>query len=129
MEAQAEGGDIVHVGARRRTIGYALFSDRSQIPLRMLTRGEIVPDVALLRARLQHALSFRASLDLDATAFRIVHAEADLLPSLVVDKYADYLVVQALSQGMDRLLPSIVSMLVELPPAGILARNDQGPPA
>ena len=93
------------------------------------SRAEIVPDVALLRARLQHALSFRASLDLDATAFRIVHAEADLLPSLV-DKYADYLVVQALSQGMDRLLPSIVSMLVELTsPAGILARNDQGPPA
>jgi 23S rRNA (cytosine1962-C5)-methyltransferase len=126
IEAQAEGGEIVHVvGARRRTIGYALFSDRSQIPLRMLTRGEIVPDLALLRTRLQHALSFRSSLDLDATAFRIVHAEADLLPSLVVDKYGDYLVVQALSQGMDRLLPSIVSMLVELTsPAGILARND-----
>jgi len=126
VEAQAEGGEIVQVvGARRRTIGYALFSDRSQIPLRMLTRGEIVPDLALLRTRLQHALSFRASLDLDATAFRIVHAEADLLPSLVVDKYGDYLVVQALSQGMDRLLPSIVSMLVELTsPAGILARND-----
>ena len=81
-------------------------------------------------ARLQHALSFRASLDLDATAFRIVHAEADLLPSLVVDKYADYLVVQALSQGMDRLLPSIVSMLVELtsPPASSHAMI-KGPPA
>jgi 23S rRNA (cytosine1962-C5)-methyltransferase len=70
-------------------------------------------------------MNFRASLNLDATAFRIVHAEADLLPSLVVDKYADYLVVQALSQGMDRLLPSITDMLVELTsPAGILARND-----
>ena len=126
VEAQAEGGEIVHVvAARRRTLGYALFSDRSQIPLRMLTRGDIAPDVALLRTRLQHALHFRTSLNLDATAFRIVHAEADLLPSLVVDKYGDYLVVQALSQGMDRLLPSIVSMLVELTsPAGILARND-----
>jgi 23S rRNA (cytosine1962-C5)-methyltransferase len=126
VEVQAEGGEIVEVvGARRRTIGHAFFSDRSQIPLRMLTRGEIVPDLALFRARLQNALNFRASLNLDATAFRIVHAEADLLPSLVVDKYADYLVVQALSQGMDRLLPSITAMLVELmSPAGILARND-----
>jgi 23S rRNA (cytosine1962-C5)-methyltransferase len=126
VEAHAEGGEIVQVvGVRRRPIGYALFSDRSQIPLRMLTRGEIVPDLALFRARLERALGFRASLGLDATAFRIVHAEADLLPSLIVDKYGDYLVVQALTQGMDRLLPSITAMLVELTsPAGILARND-----
>ena len=54
-----------------------------------------------------------------------MHGEADLLPSLVVDRYGDYLVVQALSQGMDRLLPAITSMLVDLlKPAGILARND-----
>jgi 23S rRNA (cytosine1962-C5)-methyltransferase len=54
-----------------------------------------------------------------------VHGEADLLPSLVVDRYGDYLVVQALSQGMDRLLPAVTQALVELlSPGGILARND-----
>jgi hypothetical protein len=54
-----------------------------------------------------------------------VHGEGDLLPSLVVDRYGDYLVMQTLSQGMDRLLPDIVSMLIEcLAPIGILARND-----
>jgi len=54
-----------------------------------------------------------------------VHGEADLLPSLIVDRYGDYLVVQALSQGMDRRLPAIVSALQELlRPRGILARND-----
>ncbi|HEY5619481.1 MAG TPA: class I SAM-dependent rRNA methyltransferase [Vicinamibacterales bacterium] len=126
VDVRAEGGEIVRVvGPRRRTIGYALFSDRSQIPIRMLTRGEDVADLSLLRTRLQHALQFRASLQLDATAYRLVHAEADLLPSLVVDKYGDCLVVQTLSQGMDRLLPSITDMLVELAaPTGILARND-----
>lgn len=123
---QAEGGEIVQVlGPRQRIIGYALFSDRSQIAIRMLTRGEAAAGLSLLRARLERAIAFRGTLALDANAYRLVHAEADLLPSLVVDRYGDYLVVQALSQGMDRLLPQITAMLVEIAaPAGILARND-----
>jgi 23S rRNA (cytosine1962-C5)-methyltransferase len=126
VDVSAEGGEIVQViGPRQRTIGYALFSDRSQITIRMLTRGEVAAGLPLLRARLDAAIAVRASLDLDATAYRLVHAEADLLPSLVVDRYVDCLVVQTLSQGMDRLLPEITAMLVEMAaPAGILARND-----
>ena len=126
VDVRAEGGDIVQViGPRRRTVGSALFSERSQIPIRMLTRGEIVAGPPLIRTRIQNAMAFRTSLVLDASAYRLVHAEADLLPSLVVDKYDGYLVVQTLSQGMDRLLPSITSALVELAaPSGILARND-----
>ena len=126
VDVDAEGGAIVQViGPRRRTIGYALFSDRSQIAIRMLTRGEIEADLPLLRKRVEAAIAVRATLDLDATAYRLVHAEADLLPSFVVDRYGEYLVVQALSQGMDRLLPDLTAMLAEIAaPAGILARND-----
>jgi 23S rRNA (cytosine1962-C5)-methyltransferase len=126
VDVDAEGGSIVQViGPRRRTIGHALFSDQSQIPIRMLTRGDAIADLALLRARLQRAVGCRAALAIDATAYRLVHAEADLLPSLVVDRYGEYLVVQALSQAIDRLLPDVTNMLVELlAPAGILARND-----
>jgi len=138
VDVHADGGDIVQVLAvsesaspkRRsreggRTLGYALFSDSSQIPIRMLSRGEAVADESLVRARLETAIAYRNSLKLDADAYRLVHGEADLLPSLVIDKYGDYLVVQALSQGMDRLLPTITRLLVELlNPAGILARND-----
>jgi 23S rRNA (cytosine1962-C5)-methyltransferase len=126
MQVEASGGDIVHVlGPRHRVIGHALFSDRSQIAIRMLTRGEVAAGEALIRSRLERAVRFRDSLRLDATAFRLVHGEADLLPSLVVDRYGDYIVVQALSQAVDRLLPSIAAMLAELlKPAGILARND-----
>ncbi|HEX5109069.1 MAG TPA: class I SAM-dependent rRNA methyltransferase [Vicinamibacterales bacterium] len=122
----ASGGDIVRVlGPRQRVIGQALFSDRSQIAIRMLTRGELAADESLIRARLERAVRFRESLRIDATAFRLVHGEADLLPSLIVDRYGDYIVVQALSQAVDRLLPSIAAMLAELVrPAGILARND-----
>ena len=126
VDVAARAGDIVQViGPRHRTIGYALFSDRSQITIRMLSRGETAADEALIRARLERAIAYRGSLRIDATAWRLVHGEADLLPSLVVDRYGDYLVVQALSQGMDRLLPLITQFLVELvAPAGILARND-----
>src|SRR6266545_3905967 len=122
----ASGGDTVRVlGTRGRTVGQALYSDRSEISLRLLTRGVEAVDRALWRSRLAQAIGFRESLDIDATAYRLVHGEADLLPSLIVDRYADYLVVQALSQGVDRLLPDITKLLVEIVrPAGILARND-----
>jgi 23S rRNA (cytosine1962-C5)-methyltransferase len=126
VDVQAAGGDAVEViGPRRRTLGHALFSDRSQISLRMLTRGEAPFDASVLRARLERAIRFRETLGLDADAYRLVHAEADLLPSLIVDRYGSHLVVQTLSQGMDRLLPAVTGLLTELAePAGILARND-----
>jgi 23S rRNA (cytosine1962-C5)-methyltransferase len=127
VDVSATAGEIVEViGPRRRKIGSALFSDRSQISIRMLTLGDgASADHALLRARIEQAVRFRESLALDATAYRLVHGEADLLPSLVVDRYDSYLAIQALSQGMDRLLPAITPILVDLlKPAGILARND-----
>jgi 23S rRNA (cytosine1962-C5)-methyltransferase len=125
-DVDASGGDIVGViGPRRRTLGHALFSDRSQIPIRMLTRGDAPFDASMLRVRIERAIEFRRSLGLDATAYRVVHGEADLLPSLVVDRYGSYLVLQTLSQGMDRLLSSVTGWLSELlSPEGILARND-----
>ena len=126
VQAEAAAGDTVRVvGARGRTVGRAFYSDRSQITLRMLTRGEEPAGLPLLRRRLETAIAFREKLDIDATAFRLVHGEGDLLPSLIVDRYGEYLVVQALSQAVDRLLPDMVSLLVDLvTPAGILARND-----
>ena len=125
-EARAEAGATVRVvGQRGRAIGQALYSDRSEIALRLLTRGPEVADLALWRSRLEQAIGFRGTLGIDATAYRLVHGEADRLPSLIVDRYGDYLVLQALSQGVDRLVPEITQILVDLvSPAGILARND-----
>ena len=125
-EVRADAGDIVRVsGPRNRVLGEALFSDRSQITLRMLTRGEAKADETLLRRRLEQAIAFRDALRIEGSAYRLIHGEADLLPSLVVDRYGDYLVLQALSQGMDALTPRIVALLTELVgPKGILARND-----
>ncbi len=126
VDVSAEPGDVVEVrNARQRVLGRALFSDQSQITLRMVARGDVDVDEAFWRARIGSALQFRERLDIDATAYRLVHGEADLLPSLVVDRYGSVLVVQALSQGMDRLLPTLAPILVELCEAtGVLARND-----
>jgi 23S rRNA (cytosine1962-C5)-methyltransferase len=121
-----EPGAIVEVrGPRQRMLGHALFSDQSQITIRMISRDETPIDDAFWRGRLESAIRFRDSLHLNATAFRLVHGEADLLPSLIVDRYGDYLVMQTLSQGMDRLSPTLVRLLTEITgAAGILARND-----
>ncbi|MGE3707938.1 MAG: class I SAM-dependent rRNA methyltransferase [Vicinamibacterales bacterium] len=125
-DVRAAAGDRVTVRSRRgQVLGQGLYSDRSQIALRMLTDGGEVADDALIVRRIGDAVAFRGTLRIDATAYRLVHGEADRLPSLIVDRYGDYLVIQALSQGMERLTPLVVQTLQErLSPRGILARND-----
>ena len=88
-----------------------------------MTRPSV--DRAFWRERLATAIAVRERLHLDATAVRLVHGEADLLPSLIVDRYADVLVVQTLSQGTEANRDLIVELLVELlQPRGVLLRND-----
>ena len=125
-KVDARGGDTVRViGTRGRTLGHALYSDRSEIALRFITHDAAPVETSLWRRRLSQAIHFRDGLHLNADAYRLVHGEADLLPSLIVDRYGDHLVLQALSQGMDRLVPELTQLLVDLVrPAGILARND-----
>jgi 23S rRNA (cytosine1962-C5)-methyltransferase len=125
-DVDAEGGDVVEVLALRgRRLGDAFYSDRSEIALRFLTHGDRAFDRTLLTERLHAAIAFRERLAIDANSYRLVHAEGDRLPSLIVDRYADVLVVQALSQGMERLVPDVVAILEErLSPAGVLARHD-----
>jgi 23S rRNA (cytosine1962-C5)-methyltransferase len=126
---EANGGDTVRViGARDKLLGFGLYSDRSEIALRMLTRGTEVPGLETWRQRILAAIAYRDALGIypdRATAYRVIHGEADRLPGLVVDRYGDYLVMQTLSQAADRLLPEFAQILVEaLQPRGILARND-----
>jgi len=110
---------------RGRPVGHAFFSDESEITLRIIAFGPTPPAPDFIERRLAAAIAYRGSLALEATAYRLVHGEADRLPSLIVDRYGDHLVVQALSQGVDRRLPEITAGLVTLlRPAGILARND-----
>jgi 23S rRNA (cytosine1962-C5)-methyltransferase len=125
VSAEAAAGDLVDVRTERgRPLGQALFSSTSQITLRMLGEGPR-DERALFRERLNAAIAYRDALAPDGTAYRLVSAEADGLPALIVDRYGDYLVVQTLCQGVDRRLDLIVELLTEaVHPKGILARND-----
>ncbi|MCU0241717.1 MAG: class I SAM-dependent rRNA methyltransferase [Vicinamibacteria bacterium] len=118
-------GDVVAVhGARSEVLGWALYSSRSEIQLRLLTTREEWPG-DFLETRLTQALAWRAKVAEGASAYRIVHGEGDVLPGLVVDRYGEYLVVQTLCQAMERRKDEIVALLVErLHPRGILERND-----
>src|SRR5215210_1335204 len=95
-DVAAAAGDIVEVrNQRARVLGRAFFSDQSQITLRMISRADVGVDHGFWRERLHRAIAFRESLKIDASAYRLVHAEADLIPSFIVDRYGEYLVVQA----------------------------------
>ena len=126
VSSEAEPGDLVRVVAdRRRPIGWALWSSASQIALRFVTADRQLDERELWRSRLARAAANRASLQIDATAYRLVHGESDGLPGLIVDRYGDYLVVQALCQGIDRRMPMLAALLADITaPRGILARND-----
>ena len=124
--AGAQPGEAVKVADfRGRPLGTAHYSAASQIALRMLSPQveEIHRDFYLRRLRAAEA--HRCAIVRHTDSYRVVHGEADLLPALVVDRYAEYLVVQTLNQGMDAAKADIVSCLEEIfHPRGIVARND-----
>ena len=108
---------------RGRFIGQALYSPRSEIRLRLLERSDRQVDAGWWRERLAASAAQRSRID--ATAYRVVNGEGDAIPSLVVDRYDRWLVVQILSAGLETLRDTVVTALVEsLHPEGILLRND-----
>ncbi len=122
----AQPGNAVRVvDPKGRSLGVAHYSSSSQISLRLLSRRFEAIDADFLARRIRTALGYRRRVVSDSDAYRLVHAEGDLLPALIVDRYADWLVIQLLDQGMDRLGGEIVNALTGLlAPKGILARND-----
>ena len=122
-----EPGDapgIVMVTERRgRHLGQALYSPKSEIRLRLLTRGREPIDADWWAARIGAAAARRGAIA--ATAYRAVHAEGDALPSLVVDRYGPYVVAQLLSAGLERVREDVLAGIgAALAPEAILLRND-----
>ena len=124
--AHAEPGAIVRLtDERARFHGRAFYSDKSQIAIRLITPHDVPVDRAFFTERLRRAADYRKLVVENTEAYRLVYGEADLLSSLVVDRYGDYLVIQTLSQGTERHKDLFVQILVELfSPKGILERND-----
>jgi 23S rRNA (cytosine1962-C5)-methyltransferase len=120
------GGAVVRVRDERgRFVAHALYSDRSEITLRVLTAKDETVEREWWRARLLASAARRAGIEREADAFRLVYSEGDLLPSLIVDRYSDVLVLQTLSQGTESLKEMLVELLVEeFAPRAVVERND-----
>lgn len=129
--AAAEPGGIVDVFDQdRKFVARGYYNPASSIPVRVLTRDpEQRVDRAFLLARIRQAHALRrAWLDTKVTnAYRVVHGESDGLPGLIVDRYADFVVVQFHTLGMDRLREPVVEALQQVAgPTGIYERSDVG---
>ena len=123
VSATPEAGVVPVEDLTGRFLGQALCSPRSEIRLRLIERTEQVIDHQWWTERLATATGRRSGIE--ATAYRLVHGEGDGLPSLVVDRYDQWLVVQLLSAGLETMRVAIVTALVDLvKPRGILLRND-----
>lgn len=122
----AEPGDAVQVfDFRNRALGTAHYSSSSQITLRLLSKQVEEVDSEFLGKRLNAAIELRTQVVRNSDAYRVVYSEGDLLPALIVDRYGDYLSLQTLNQGMDRIQAEVVRCLEDLlSPKGIIARND-----
>jgi 23S rRNA (cytosine1962-C5)-methyltransferase len=122
-----EPGDIVEVvDARGRFLGRGYINPASQILVRILTRDRSEEiNRAFFTGRIKAALDYRTRVVHDTDSYRLIFAEADFLPALVVDKFGDYLAVQTLALGIDKYKDMIIDILEELlNPAGIYERND-----
>jgi 23S rRNA (cytosine1962-C5)-methyltransferase len=120
------GGSIVEVRDEKRNfVGQAFFSNSSQIALRFLSQTETAIDREWWRQRILEAVARRGVTTSTTNAYRLVYSEGDLLPSIIIDRYDDVLVLQTLSQGSDAVKPLLVELLAELfTPRAIIERND-----
>lgn len=123
---QVDSGAIVRVTDNRgRFIAWAHYGAESEITLRLLSKEESEINREFWRQRLLAAAEWRRRIVDDTNAFRLVHAEGDYLPGLIIDRYDDCFVLQTLTRGMDALKTMWVELLVEeFQPRLIVERND-----
>lgn len=130
FEGTLAEGDIVEVySAEREWLARGYFNPHSQIVVRLLTWQPDEPiDRNFWSRRLERAIAARRALaaDRSTNAYRLVHAESDFVPGLVVDRYAEWLVVQFLTLGVERRKEELVGLLVELVEGvrGVYERSD-----
>ena len=115
IEGAYENGDMVQVADfDGYPLGQGFINLNSTIAVRMMTRRRDVPvDEVLIEKRVLDAWDYRKAV-VDTASCRLIFGEADFLPGIVIDKFADVLVVESLALGIDRLKPMIVDKLVKV---------------
>ena len=126
IEGAPADGDLVEIADFRGAyLGRAYYNHRSLICARLLTRGRDAIDTAFFARRLQRALHHREAVLPGAHTLRLVHAEADQLPGLVIDRYGDHLVVQVTTLGIERRLDAVREAIEQvLAPRGVVRAAD-----
>ncbi|HEY2747212.1 MAG TPA: class I SAM-dependent rRNA methyltransferase [Polyangia bacterium] len=118
-------GDVVRVvDGRGATLGSALWAPGARLPLRLFAREEVTLDAALVEKRVRAADELRRRMLPGADAYRVVHAEADGLPGLVVDRYADVCVVQTTARAMDARENEIAAVVAHVCGARLVVARD-----
>ncbi|HOD36021.1 MAG TPA: class I SAM-dependent rRNA methyltransferase [Syntrophales bacterium] len=127
FEEPVEAGELVRLHARGGSfLGIGYVNPLSQITVRVLCSEDRAIDKDFLTGKISKALQKRHELRTVTTAYRLVHSEADELPGLVVDRYADFLAVQINTAGMERLRPLLLPCLVEtIQPIGIYEKSEE----
>lgn len=129
MDAAAKalppGGAVTLQSAEGQALGVAMFNPRTLVAARLLDRdAKAALDAAFIARRLRRALSLRERL-YEQPYYRLVHAEADGLPGLVIDRFGDIAVAQANTAGMEALEPVLLQALEQvLSPGAVVLRND-----
>ena len=121
IEGSLASGATVSVQAADGTpLGWGAYSPQSQIVVRLWSFDPTATiDRNFFRRQLEQAFALRAGLNRpDLDAYRLVNAESDGLPGLIVDRYGDYLVVMFLAAGAERWKPELISLLTELAQTG-----------
>jgi 23S rRNA (cytosine1962-C5)-methyltransferase len=126
LECSAAPGSIVSVFDKKgKFYAQAFYSSTSLITLRVLTSLDESIDRRFWLNRIQSAFELRQRVVSDTEVYRLVHAEGDGLPSIIIDRYGETLSLQTLSQGAEQLKPVLVDILREiLAPRAIVERND-----
>jgi 23S rRNA (cytosine1962-C5)-methyltransferase len=128
VEGSPKDGDLVEVrGPRGKLLGTGVFNAQSMLTVRLLLHGGGPVDDALIVDRVRKAVAYRAYYDRpDTDSRRLIFGEADRLPGVIADQFADVIVLQVLSLGMERWQDLIARTLVDLvKPRSLLLRNDE----
>ena len=126
LTAPAADGEMVQIkDHRQRFLGVGLYNSKSKIQVRVLAPERVEVNRDFFVERIQAALAIRKKHLPAANSFRVVNAESDFLSGLIVDKYADVLVVQISSLGMDQRKNLIVEALQKIfSPRAIVERSE-----
>lgn len=124
-KALSPGQTVAVASDAGEVLGVGFFNPHTLIAARILARDpRTVIDQGFLAERLRHALALRQRL-FEAPYYRLVHAEGDGLPGLVIDRYGEVLVCQLNAAGIDRLRAPLITALDQvLHPATVVLRND-----